>query len=147
MDAVNLLVEDHHKVEQLFEQFESAPATDPALKARLAEQICKELSVHAAIEEELFYPKARECLDSSEEDMVEEAIDEHADAKDMISQIKTMSTGPELDAAMKELSAAIKHHVTEEEDEMFPKLKDLGMEMTKLGSDMMQRKSQLISTL
>lgn len=145
MDAITLLVNDHHEVDMLFGQYEGAK--DAPVKARLAEEICKQLTVHATIEEELFYPKAREVLDDNDDEMVDEAEEEHSEAKEMIATIRAMSTGPELDTKMKELQGAIKHHVTEEEEEMFPKLKELGMEMTKLGTEMAQRKSQLLSTL
>jgi hemerythrin superfamily protein len=145
MDAIELLVSDHHEVDGLFTEFEGL--TDGMKKATLAWNICKELTVHVTIEEELFYPKARECLKGSDEGMVDDAIHEHTEAKDLIAKIKTLSTGSELDSEMKKLKAVIKDHVKDEEEDMFPKLKELGMETTQLGSEMSQRKTQLIATL
>ena len=149
MDAIKLLVEDHKAVENLFLDYEETE--DANTKATLAAAICKDLTVHTMVEEELFYPAAREVGATMDEavidDLLDEAEHEHAMAKDLIAKIKTMSTGSELDAAMQKLKRAIEHHVEEEETELFPKLKKSGMETAVLGARMMERKGQLKAML
>jgi len=145
MDAIKLLEADHEEVEMLFEQYEAA--RDDNTKAMTAEQICKCLTVHATIEEELFYPHAREVLDQSDQFMLDDAEQEHAEAKEMITKIMTLSTGDELDHCVAQLKVAIEHHVSDEEDELFPKLEDMGMETMNLGIQMETRKKQLKSTV
>ena len=117
-DAIGLLEADHREVEALFEQYEAA---DSALeKGALAAQICLALKVHAQIEEELFYPPARDK--TGDTDLVDEAIVEHMGAKTLIAQIEAMAPGqPLYDAKVKVLSEQIRHHVEEEENELFPR--------------------------
>ena len=147
MNAIKLLIDDHKKVEDLFLEFEQLGDADGAQKAKLAEQVCKELTVHAVVEEELFYPAARQTFDTQDDKLIDRAEEEHSEAKKKIANIKTMSTGNTLNAEMKKLKEAIEHHVEKEETEMFPKLEKMGMETVQLGSRMMARKLQLISTL
>ena len=107
-DAIQLLRADHRKVQDLFDQFEKARGDDR--KAELAQEICTELKVHAQIEEEIFYPAAREVL--KEQDLIDEAAVEHASAKDLIAQIEQAQIGDELfDAKVTVLGEYIKHHV------------------------------------
>ncbi len=142
-DAIGLLKADHRKVEQLFKDFEAAERN--AEKGKLAAQICLELRVHAKIEEELLYPPAHEKI---EEDIVDEAMVEHAGAKNLIKQIEVMKPGEHLyDAKVKVLSEYIKHHVKEEENEMFPQLRQSGMDLTELGGRLKARKQQLLEQL
>lgn len=145
MDAIKLLEADHDEVDMLFEQYEAA--TDAGTKAMTAEKICKCLTVHATVEEELFYPAARQVLDESDECLLDDAEKEHAEAKEMIAKIMTMVSGDELDECIMKLKKAIEHHVSDEEDKMFPLLEQLGMETTKLGAQMESRKLQLKSTV
>lgn len=145
MDAIKLLEADHEEVEMLFEQYEAA--NDDHTRAFTAEEICKCLTVHATIEEELFYPEARQVLDQSDQYLLDDAEQEHAEAKKMIAKIKTLSTGDELDKCIEELKKAIEHHVSDEEDKLFPKLEDMGMETMNLGIQMETRKKQLKSTV
>lgn len=143
MDAIKLLEADHREVEALFKKYEDSD--DAMVQAQTAEKICKSLTVHATIEEELFYPKAREVLGKDDEEkLVEHAEKEHAQAKMLIEKIMGMETGVMLHGAVKLLKVAIEHHVKEEENEMFPKLKKLGMETTKLGQELESRKKQLM---
>ena len=144
-DAVALLKQDHHEVQVLFDQYDElaeADDTPDEQKQQLAEQICAMLTVHAQIEEEIFYPAARESLD--EPDLIDEANVEHATAKDLIAQIQDGSPDEELyDAKVKVLGEYIRHHVKEEEGEMFPKLKKADMD--DLGTQMAQRKEELMA--
>lgn len=140
-DAIALLQQDHREVEALFEEFEQTQSK--AEKAKIAAKICLELRVHTQIEEELFYPPAHKEI---EHDLVDEAVVEHASAKDLIHQIETMTPADHLyDAKVKVLSEYIKHHVKEEETEMFPKLRGRRIDMHALAEKMAKRKSQLIS--
>ena len=139
-DAIALLRADHAKVSDLFEQFEKSRSPDK--KARLAEQICAELKVHAQIEEEIFYPAAREVL--RDEALLDEATVEHASAKDLIAQIEGASPGDDLfDARVTVLAEYIKHHVKEEHNELFPKLRKTRLDLKALGQALAERKEQL----
>ena len=143
-DAIALLKADHRKVETLFEKFEKAK--DAAAKTALAQQICTELSVHTAIEEEIFYPA---CTGKIEEDLVKEAYVEHDGAKVMIAEILASSPADDFyDAKVKVLSEEIKHHVKEEEgrvEGMFAKARAAGLDMEALGDQMAARKQELLA--
>lgn len=146
-DAVALLKQDHQEVQALFDQYDElieADDTPDEQKQQLAEQICAMLTVHAQIEEEIFYPAARRSLD--EPDLIDEATVEHATAKDLIAQIQDGSPDEELyDAKVKVLGEYIRHHVKEEEGEMFPKLKKSDIDLAGLGSQMAERKQELMA--
>ena len=124
MDAIALLVKDHETVEKLFERFEQ---TGPrAMKARgtLADRIVQELSVHAAIEEQVLYPAIRESLPEVEDDVLE-ALEEHHVAKWVLSEIDAMSPEDErFHAKVTVLIESVRHHVEEEEEELFPKVRE-----------------------
>jgi hemerythrin superfamily protein len=139
-DALALLRSDHQLVQGLFEQFEKARGDER--KGDLAERICRELTVHAQIEEEILYPAAREAL--REEDLLDEAEVEHASAKDLIAQIEASRPGAELfDAKVTVLGEYIKHHVKEEQNEMFPKLRKTKLDLKTLGERLQARKMAL----
>jgi hemerythrin superfamily protein len=142
-DAVQLLKADHRAVEELFEKFEKASAD--TRKQALAEEICLELSVHAQIEEEIFYPA---CEGKVEEDLLKESYVEHDGAKVLIAEI--LSGGPKADeyydAKVKVLSEEIEHHVEEEEkrmDGLFAQAKKAGLDMDALGEQLAARKAEL----
>jgi hemerythrin superfamily protein len=139
-DAIQLLRADHRKVEKLFDQFEKSRTDDR--KAALASEICAELKVHTRIEEEILYPAARAAL--KEQDLLDEAVVEHASAKDLIAQIEGMQPGDEMfDARVRVLGEYIKHHVKEEHQEMFPKLKKTKLDLKALGRELAERKEAL----
>jgi hypothetical protein len=143
-DAIALLKADHRKVEDLFEKFESARNADK--KAQLAQQICTELTVHTMIEEEIFYPA---CKDQIEDDTLEEAYVEHDGAKLLIAEIEAGSPNdPYYGAKVKVLSEQIKHHVKEEEkrsEGMFAQARDAGLDVDALGTQMLERKEELLA--
>ena len=148
-DAIKLLINDHKEVEALFKQYDKLVEGESGgeEKQALAEQICTMLTVHATVEEELFYPAAREVL-GEDEDLVDEADIEHASAKGLIAQIQSSSPDEEhYDAKVKVLGEYINHHVQEEEGEMFPKVKKEGLDSRTLGIDMAARKDQLMAEL
>ena len=144
-DAIALLKADHRKVEQLFEQFEAA--TGDGKKEKIALQICLELTVHAQIEEEIFYPA---CEGKIDEDLLKEAYVEHDGAKALIAEIE--AGGPDddyYDAKVKVLSEQIEHHVGEEEmrmEGMFSQARHAGLDMDALGDQLRARKEELIAT-
>ena len=143
-DAVALLKADHRAVEDLFAKFEKA--SGEGRKQKLAEEICLELSVHAEIEEEIFYPA---CEGKVDEDLLKESYVEHDGAKVLIAEI--IKGGPSddfYDAKMKVLQEEIEHHVEEEEGEMFKgarevlsreQIEDLG---TRMGAEKKRQQQQ-----
>ena len=141
-DAVALLKDDHRKVEELFASFEKA--SGDGRKRDLADKICLELSVHAAIEEEIFYPA---CAGKVEEDLLKEAYVEHDGAKVLIAEIEAGGPSDEFyDAKVKVLGEAIEHHVKEEEARMeglFAQARKAGIDMDALGLAMAARKEEL----
>ncbi len=145
-DAVAMLTAEHREVAGLFDQYEKLTDRAKVSKKKLADQICNALIVHATIEEEIFYPAVRESAKDAE-DKVDEAVVEHAAAKDLIAQIQEMDPDDELyDAKVKVLSEQIDHHVQEEEKEMFPMAKKSGIDLVTLGAEMAERKQELEQT-
>jgi hemerythrin superfamily protein len=144
-DAVALLKADHRTVEDLFEQFEKA--SGDGRKEKIARQICFELTVHAQIEEEIFYPA---CEGKIEEDLIKEAYVEHDGAKVLIAEIEAGSPSDEFyDAKVKVLSEQIEHHVEEEErrmEGMFSQARQAGLDMDALGEQLRARKEELVAT-
>jgi hypothetical protein len=146
--AIELLMSDHRKVEMLFDQYEEEKESDEETRKALAEQICKELTVHAQVEEELFYPWLRENLDEEKMELVEEAEVEHQSAKDLIAQIEGAAEVDETyDAKVKVLGEYIKHHVQEEENEIFGEVREMQEELDELGQEMAARKSELMEEM
>jgi hemerythrin superfamily protein len=146
--AIEMLTADHRTVEELFERYESEKESDDDTKRAIAQRICGELTVHAQVEEELFYPWLRENLDEDDMEMVEEAQVEHQTAKDLIAQIEGASEIDETyDARVKVLSEYIKHHVGEEEGEIFPEVASEKEALDELGQEMMARKVELMDEL
>jgi hemerythrin superfamily protein len=127
MDAIVLLKDDHKTVEKLFKQFEKAGDDATQTKRQLVDQIIEELSVHAFIEEQIFYPVAREAVPETE-DHVLESLEEHHIVKWVLEELRTMDANDErFDAKVKVLMENVRHHVEEEEQEWFPEVrKELG---------------------
>jgi len=139
--AIALLKHDHREVEQMFEDFEGLE--DDAAKGKLARQICMALKVHTQIEEEIFYPAARKA--TGDNDLLDEAAVEHAGAKYLIGQIEKMKPGDDLfDAKVTVLGEQIKHHVKEEEEELFPEVESSDMDVAAVGKQMAARKKELM---
>ena len=139
--ATALLTEDHKAVKKLFKEFEKAE--EDAQKDKLVKQICKELSVHAQIEEEIFYPAARPAI--KEQDLLDEAEEEHGGIKAVVEELKGMKPGDEhYDAKVKVLSEYVEHHVKEEQDELFPKIKKADIDTAELGAQLQERKQELL---
>ena len=123
MDAITMLKEDHQTVEQLFKRFEKAGDRAFAEKRKIADRIVEELSKHAAIEEQVFYPVARATVPDTE-DVVLESLEEHHIVKWVLSELDGMDPAEErFDAKMTVLIENVRHHVEEEEQEFFPKVR------------------------
>jgi hemerythrin superfamily protein len=146
--AIEMLVADHRSVDELFDRYESEKESDDDTKRAIAQRICGELTVHAQVEEELFYPWLRENLDDDEMELVEEAQVEHQTAKDLIAQIEGGAQIDEsYDAKVKVLGEYIRHHVEEEEGEIFPAVSSEKEALDELGQEMMARKLELMEEL
>jgi hemerythrin superfamily protein len=145
-DVIDLLTEDHRKVEEMFEEYESSKdSADDEAKGALVAAICLELTIHATVEEEIFYPAAREALEEEDSDMLDEAEVEHATVKLLIADLADMQPSEALyDAKVKVLSEYVKHHVQEEEGEMFPSVRESEMDVATLGEEVATRKQELM---
>jgi hemerythrin superfamily protein len=144
-NAVELLKTEHQEVAELFDTFESADTDE---QESLAEQICQKLTVHAQIEEEILYPAARNVLEEDEEDLVNEAAVEHGTVKDLIAKIQsTTATDQFYVAKVKVLGEYVKHHVDEEETELFPLLEESDLDLEAMGAELASRKQQIMSEL
>lgn len=146
-DACDLLDADHKAVKAMFKEYESlneSRSRSTTKKRQLADQICKELTVHATIEEEIFYPAVRKAIKAN--DLMNEATVEHASAKDLIAQIKSMDPADEMfDAKVTVLGEYIDHHVKEERAEMFAKARASKLDLTGLAEQLKQRKDELMA--
>ena len=138
-NALEMLRQDHEKVKKLFEEFENAE--DNRAKEQIVDHTIRELETHAALEEEIFYPAAQEEID--EKESIDEAREEHHVVKLLIGELKKMSAGRErYDAKYKVLAESVKHHIQEEESELFPKLEGM-LDAEELGAQMESRKQEL----
>src|SRR5262245_18561558 len=142
-DAVALLRKDHAAVLDLFRQYGKLTGKPgDGRRAELAKKICDELNVNSTIEEEIFYPAVREAID--EELLMNEAQVEHDSAKSLIAEIEAMQPGDEMyDAKVTMLGEFIKHHVKEEQEEMFPKARKSKVDLALVGEQLAARKQEL----
>ncbi|HVL75094.1 MAG TPA: hemerythrin domain-containing protein [Noviherbaspirillum sp.] len=142
---MRLLAEDHKKVKKMFDEFEKIKDKediDDEQKQLLVETACAELTIHAQLEEELFYPAARDAIDDM--DLLDEAEVEHASAKQLISELATMQPGDALyNAKFKVLGEYVKHHIEEEEKELFPLIKKSELDLAELAEEMQERRMEL----
>ena len=141
-DAIGLLKADHEAVSQLFAEYETTRSV--ANKKALVAEICTALSVHAQIEEEIFYPAFKAAL--KDKLLVPEANVEHAGVKGLIAQLEGVEPDGEMyDAKVKVLSEYVKHHVKEEQAEMFVKAKASSLDLVELGARMAARKQEVLA--
>ena len=143
-DATAMLKADHKRVADLFEEFEKTKSDNR--KMSIVAQICQELTVHAQIEEEIFYPAVKAALKDHE--LVPEATVEHAAVKDLIAAVEGKTPFGEMyDAKVKVMGEFVKHHVKEEEKEMFVKVRKTDLDLKELGEKMAARKEELMASL
>ena len=141
-DAVALLRADHQRVSALFAEYEGTRSA--AKKKKVVSQICTELTVHAQVEEEIFYPAFKRAL--KDKALVPEATVEHATLKALIAQVEGQTPDGEMfDAKIMVLSEYVKHHVKEEQGEMFPKAKTSRLDLAALGQQLADRKAELLA--
>jgi hemerythrin superfamily protein len=146
-DALAMLTADHKKVKALFAEFRTlkGDGSDDD-KSAIVAQVCNALKIHAAIEEEIFYPAVRKAIDDA--DLMDEALVEHAGAKALIAQLEEAEPSHELYVAkVTVLAEQIEHHVKEEESDMFPKAKKAKLDTAALGVKMQKRKATLMTEL
>lgn len=140
VDVFELLKADHRQVEELFTKFEDA---DKRTRSLIAAEALNGLEVHSALEEDLVYPAIAEVLD--EKEMVNEAKEEHHVAKLLIKELRKMDAGDEDFATkFKVLGEIVRHHIEEEEGEMFPQAEEGGLEKDELSQDVVKRKEKLM---
>lgn len=146
-DACDLLDADHKAVKKMFTEYRElteARGSSREKKRQLAEQICRELTVHTQLEDEIFYPAVRKAI--KEDLMMDEAGVEHASAKELIAQIQAMTPGDTLyDAKVTVLGEYIDHHVKEERNEMFPKARASKVDLVKMRDVLQARKEELMA--
>jgi hemerythrin superfamily protein len=148
MDAIELLEQQHREVEELFEKFEKAGDKARKTKEKLCREISDKLAMHAEIEEKLFYPESK--MEDTEE-ILRESVEEHLGVKRILADLlETEVADEQFDAKMKVLKEQVEHHVEEEEEELFPKVKkalseeeleDLGARMEELAEELMSQGS------
>ena len=140
-DATALLMQDHAEVKAMFRQYEMEE--DAGAKSAFATEICVALTVHAQIEEEIFYPAAGEALE--DDGLVNEAIEEHDEIKKKIVKIVESTTEKSiLDGTVKTMMRIVEHHVQEEETQMFPDMRRVGVDLMELGRRLAARRAEIL---
>jgi hemerythrin superfamily protein len=141
--AVELLKEQHDQVKKAFKEFEKLDREDAEKQQQLVQKVCEDLKLHTTLEEELFYPAAREAID--DEDLLNEAQVEHETAKMLIEQLENMGPDdPNFRATFTVLGEYVMHHAKEEEGEMFPQVKKSDLDLVELGARMRARMEELM---
>ena len=132
VDAIDLLKQDHDRVEKAFREFDKLDRQDTEACRRLVQTVCRELRLHTALEEEVFYPAIREAV--RDHDLMNEAAVEHETAKMLVEQLENMGIDdPNFFATFTVLGEYVRHHIREEQDEMFPAARKAGVDMQALG--------------
>lgn len=143
-DGLDLLRDDHRRVEQLLGRFEAlGEKGDKRVKERVARQICAEILLHARLEESILYPLCREALDADSQ--IDEAEVEHEGVETLINKLNDMDVDDDqFDATVKVLGEQVQHHVQEEEQEMFPLIEASGIDLEALGDELAVRRQELL---
>jgi hemerythrin superfamily protein len=143
-DVRQILHQDHQHVNELFFQYSGLEENDKAGKNELVKQIIKELTAHAKVEEELVYPAVRD-VDSESDDLIDEADTEHHVVKFLLSELSEMEAGDDhFDSKVTVLAELVKHHVQEEEKEIFDALRQSELDLDDLGQGVLRRKAELL---
>ncbi len=138
--AIALLKRDHDEVAQLFGRFERLAPDAKSEAEDIARRACAALTVHAAIEEELFYPRLRDVSP----ELLAEAEADHAGVKKLIAELESLAdAGPRLRSKVQQLAAYVSRHVREEETRIFPAAVRSGIDLERIGAEMAARKSAL----
>ena len=145
MNAIDLLRSDHEAVSDLFEEFEDAEESEQGI---IAEQVCALLTVHARIEEEIFYPAVRQAFGNEGEELADEALVEHDGIGKLVEEIAAADAGDAMfRAKVKVLGEYVRHHVREEEGAIFPRLRRGAIDLDVLGEELGARKNELIGEM
>ena len=147
-DAIELLSDDHIEVQQLFLDYDSLvdDMADAAERESLAREICALLTIHAQIEEEIFYPAAQEVLHG--DDLIDLALAEHAQAKQLMAEIEAASANEAgYDERVRQLGEAINKHVREEEESLFVLVTNAGLDVRDVGRQLFDRREELLAEL
>jgi hemerythrin superfamily protein len=147
VNALEFLKNKHDEVDEMFSRFEEIKDNgDDAQKEDLVARICEALTIHAQIEETIFYPAARRAVQEQGQELLNEAAVEHQTLKDIVGRLEMAPTSdPLYDAGVKVLSEYTKHHVREEENELFPKVRQTNLDLQALGRQLAQRQQELES--
>jgi hemerythrin-like domain-containing protein len=148
-DVLSMLEQDHKKVQKLFKEFEKKHRDEPERARAIVEEACTDLEVHAALEEELFYPAVRDAMEDEEDkELIAEALIEHDSAKQLIAQLREMDAGDERYAAtFTVLGEYVNHHIEEEQNEMFKRVRKLDLDLSELAQEMKERRQQMLEML
>jgi hemerythrin superfamily protein len=142
VDAIDMLKHDHDRVEKALKEFEKMDRHDAAACRRLIQTVCDELKIHTALEEEVFYPAVRDAIE--DEDLMNEAAVEHETASMLIDQLENMGADdPNYFATFTVLGEYVRHHIKEEQGEMFPAAKKARIDLAGLGERMRARREEL----
>ena len=142
MNAIQMLREDHRRVQDLFREFEMLSAGQSKKKKTISERIFSELEVHTALEEELFYPAFKEEADADGQLLIDGSLEDHRNVSALIEELRAMdTTDDEYDTRFEELIESVENHIEEEEDIMFPEAEDLlGGALERLGREMEEQR-------
>jgi Hemerythrin HHE cation binding domain len=144
MDPIEILREDHNRIQEAFEEF--AGARDTEIKRILVNGVLDELKVHAAIEEEIFYPAVRQTI--AADSIINLAIEEHHLAKVLIAELEKMEPSDErYDAKFLVLIESVRHHITQEEMQVLIKAKEAALNFRSLAYQMLKKKQQVLDSL
>jgi hemerythrin superfamily protein len=151
-DAIDLLADDHRRVQKLFKEFEKADRADEEALRELVETACMELQLHSVLETEIFYPAVRTQADESDDSTVErlnEALVEHDSIDELIAKLQDLQADDALYTAhFSVLAKQVKEHVREEEKEIFPLVRTLkSLDLVRIAEEMRLRREELFAEL
>ena len=146
--AIDMLLQDHKRVQKLFKDFEKVDRGDEDAVRELVETTCLELQIHSMLEEEIFYPAVRAQAQADSEELLNEAEVEHEAADDLIAKLHELEPDDAMYCAyFSVLAEYVKHHVREEEHELFPRVAQMKLDLQKLGEDMRLRREELFAEM
>lgn len=148
VDALAVLAADHKAVQQLLAEYDELASDGAAVQERqgLARQICQALTAHAVAEEDLFYPALEAA--QVDDDLLDDALAEHDGQRALVEQIESLQVGHErFDALVLMLARAVARHVKHEEDELFPRARAAGVDLQRLGEQIIERRDEALRLL
>ena len=142
VEAIDMLKQDHDRVQKAFKEFERLAHEDAEACHELVMSVCEELKIHTTLEEDIFYPAVYDAID--DEEIMNEAAVEHETARMLIEQLENMpEDDPNYHATFKVLCEYVLHHAKEDEDEMFPSAQKADVDLEELGEQIKARKEEL----